>query len=671
MKVDSRKGFRMRASLRLFAVVSLGLTAGACGGSTTQPENSRTSATPVTDGRIAATDKSAYAVFPDADAGADPSVPAAQGGRGFTGEGWETNTDYDLIGDPRAVKGGVLRQAMMTDFPATFRFYGPNISEWNLSLYEMVYEGLLYLHPTTLQYIPGLATHWQISDDRRTFRFRINPNARWSDGMPVVADDVVASWRLSVDKSLQDPARNLIYSNFEPPVAESKYIVSVRAKTDDWQNFMYFACGAHIGGMFILPAHVLKGVTGETFVKQFNYNMPPGTGPYQIREQDVERGRSIRIRRRNDYWAATHRRNIGTSNFDEVQQVVVRDRNLEFEMFKRGDVDYYFVSRAQEWVQELNYPNIKRGLNQKRKIFNHKPVGIAGLGINTRREPYNDVRVRLALRHLYNRESMVEKLMFNEYFLIDSFFPASRYENPANQKVRYDPQRAVQLLAEAGWKERDANGRLVRNGRPLTIEVVYAQQPTERYLTLYQEDLRKIGITLNLRFTTFETLIKLLDDRAFDMVSIGYTGETFPKPDASWLSQLADEKNNNNITGFKNARADQIMLQYQKTFDIAARTKLLQELDGILTAEHHWIFDWTAPYERVAYWHKFGYPQGYLTRVGSFRDIVHLWWIDPERSRRLDEARRDQSIQLGEGPSDDKYWLEFARLESEGTPGTR
>ena len=84
--------------------------------------------------------------------------------------------------------------------------------------------------------------------------------------------------------------------------------------------------------------------------------------------------------------------------------------------------------------------------------------------------------------------------------------------------MRYDPQRAIQLLAEAGWKDRDANGRLVRNGRPLTIEIVYAQQATERYLTIYQEDLRRVGITLNLRFTTLETLVKLLDDRAFDMV---------------------------------------------------------------------------------------------------------------------------------------------------------
>ncbi|MGH7556066.1 MAG: extracellular solute-binding protein [Longimicrobiales bacterium] len=660
--------------LRSVAVVAIvtALVAPACGGgSAPDPERSDDGRAPAADGRTVATDKSAYPVFPDADSGADPSVPAAQGGRGFTGEGWETNSDYDLVGDPRAVKGGVLRQAMMTDFPATLRFYGPNISEWNLSIHELAYESLLFLHPTTLAYIPGLATHWQISGDRQTFRFRINPNARWSDGMPVTADDVVASWRLATDKGIQDPARNLLYSNYEPPVAESKYIVSVRARNDNWQNFMYFAVGARIGGLFIYPAHVLKNVTGDAYVRDFNYRMAPGTGPYMIGEQDVEKGRLIRIRRRNDYWAAGHRRNVGTANFDEIQQNVVRDRNLEFEMFKRGDIDYYFVQRAAEWVQELDYPNIKRGLNQKRKIFNHNPSGIGGLAMNTRVEPYTDIRVRRALRHLFNRESMVERLMFNEYFLIDSLFPNSVYENPENEKVRYDPQRALQLLAEAGWTQRDANGRLTKSGRPLTIEIVYAQQASERYFTIYQEDLRKVGITANLRFTTWETLIKLLDDRAFGMVSIAYTGELFPTPDINWLSELADQKNNNNITGFKNARADEIMRQYQKTFDFGARARLLHELDGILSREHHWLFEWTAPYERVAYWNKFGAPQGYFTRIGSFRDIVSLWWIDPERNRRLEEARKDLSIQLSEGPSDDKYWLEFARLESKGTPETR
>ncbi len=657
----------MRRVLPVFILLAIS----ACGGGGNADSADR-GATPSTNGSSAASaDKAAYAVFPEADSGADPSVPAAQGGRGFTGEGWETNTDYDLIGDPRAVKGGVLRQAMMTDFPATLRYYGPNISAWNLHLNELVYEGLVYLHPTTLEYIPGLATHWQVSEDRRTFRFRLNPNARWADGMPVIADDVVASWRLSVDKSLQDPARNLTYEKFESPVAESKYIVSVRAKSDNWQNFLYFSTAANIGGLFIMPAHALKGITGDAYIKQYNYRMLPGSGPYAVAEQDVDKGRQLRIRRRNDYWAANHRRNTGLHNFDEIQQQVVRDRNLEFEMFKRGDIDWYFVQRAQMWVQELNFTNIQRGLNQKRKIWNHNPVGIAGTAFNTRQAPYNDVRVRRALRHLYNRESMVEKMMFNEYTLIDSFFPASPYENPANEKIRYSPDRALQLLAEAGWKERDANGRLVKGGVPLTIEIVYAQQASERYFTIFQEDLRRVGITLNLRFTTWETLIKLLDDRAFGMASIAYTGELFPTPDVNWLGSLADQKNNNNITGFRNARADQIMQQYQTTFDIAARTALLRELDRIMTADHHWLFEWTAPYERIVYWQKFGQPQGLLTRVGDTRDLMRLWWSDAERGRKLDAARKDQTLTLGEGPSDDRHWLEFARRESEGTPGAR
>ena len=648
----------------LIASVTTGAVA--CG-SPGQPPSSGSSAgtsAPV-ERAPAATDKNAYPVFPDADAGADPLVPAEQGGKGFTGQGWETNTAYDLIGDPQAVKGGVLRQAMMTDFPSTLRYYGPNVTAWNQMLHGLVYETLLGLHPTTLDYIPALATHWQISQDKQTFRFRIDPNGRWSDGTPVTTDDVIASWKLTVDKGLQDPGRMVIYSNFEQPVAEGKYIVSVKAKTDNWQNFLYFS------GMFIYPAHVLKNITGETYVREYNYKMLPGTGPYMVGEQDLEKGKIIRIRRRKDYWAEKQRRNIGTANFDQIDQIVVRDRNLEFEMFKKGDIDYYLVQRAQMWVEELNYPNIKRGINQKRKIFNHNPSGVQGIAINTRREPYDDIRVRKALRHLFNREGMIQKLMYNEYQLMDSIYPGSVYENPGNEKVRYDPQKALQLLAEAGWKDRDSTGRLVKNGRPLDVEIVYGDQASERYFTIFQEDLRKVGIALNLRLVTFETLVKLLDERTFGMASIAYTGETFPSPEASLRSDLADQKNTNNITGFKNKRADEIIAAYGKEFDFGKRAKLLQELDNIVTGEHHWILEWSAPYERLVYQHKFGQPKGLLTRIGDYRDIPSIWWINPVRAQKLGEALRNPSIQLGEGPSDERYWLEFAKPEAQQSPVTK
>ena len=657
---------RLHSSLA--GLVGVIVMTAACGGGSNPPPagNTGTAAPSASAPSNASTDKNSYPVFTNPDSGADASVPAEKGGKGFKGEGWETNTDFDLIGDPKAVKGGELKHGNMSDFPSTLRYYGPNITAWNQMINAMVYETLLGLHPTTLDYMPGLATHWQVSPDKMTFRFRIDPNARFSDGTPVTSEDVVATWKLLTDKSLQDPAQTLIYSNFEPPVAESKYIVSVKAKTQNWQNLLYFG-----NSMFILPAHLLKSMNGAAYIRDYNYKMMPGTGPYIITEQDVNKGNSVRMRKRNDYWAEKDRRNVGLNNFATINQQVVRDENLEFERVKRGDLDLFVLTRAQQWVQELNYPGIQRGLNQKRKIFNNNPNGIQGVAMNTRREPYNDVRVRKALRHLFNRELMIQKLAFNEYFPMDSMYFGSVYENPGNEKIKYDPQKALQLLAEAGWKDRDSAGRLSRSGQPLTLEIVYGTPGFERYFTVYQEDLRKLGITLNLRLVTWETLIKLLDDQAFQMALISYTGEVFPNPKGNLHSSLADQKNTNNITGFKNKRADEIMEAYEKEFDVANRVKLLRELDGIFANEHPYIFMWGAPFQRLVFWNKFGYPQGVVTRIGDYRDVPTVWWLDPEKSRKLEAAMKDPSINLGEGPSDDKYWIDYGKSEAQQQAASR
>ena len=157
---------------RLTLVLTVAMTIAACGGgANNQQQPAATAGAPAESRANVSVDKNAYPVFPDADAGADPSVPAEQGGKGFTGEGWETNTDFDSHRRPARGQGRRLRRRLLTDFPGTLRYVRARIEHgagttmiaraWSTSRCSA-------LHPTTLDYIPALATHWQISADKMT-----------------------------------------------------------------------------------------------------------------------------------------------------------------------------------------------------------------------------------------------------------------------------------------------------------------------------------------------------------------------------------------------------------------------------------------------------------------------------------------------------------------------
>jgi microcin C transport system substrate-binding protein len=640
---------------RRLVAVFLVACASACGGSESTTGSGAGSGSPRGD---VAMNKEAYPVFPDADAGADPAVPADQGGRGFTGDGWETNTDYDLIGDPRAVKGGVFREWEL-NFPGTMRIFGPETYAFNRQILVRVYEPLLDLHPTTLNIIPSLATHWQISPDRLTYRFRINPNARFADGQPVTADDVLASWKLVMDKGLQEPNYQVMFAQLQAPVRESKYIVRVGSKQLNWQNFLNFAVY-----LPILPAHALTNVDGATYLKEYNFKALPGSGPYELREADVVKGQSVTLRRRPDHWARLHRRNVGAYNFDELRHITVRDQALALEMFKRGDFDYYYVNISREWVDDLvpeKVDRIKRGLILRRKVFNHAPRGIQGIALNMRRPPYNDVRVREALNLLLNRDLLIQKLFYNEYVPLTSFFPGGLYQNPDNPANKYNPERARDLLAQAGFKDRDSQGRLVRNGQPFAVELLYADKGSERWLTVYQDDLRRAGISLNLRLVTYETLLQLTGEYRFDLATMGWVESTFPDPQQMFRSTQADVPQSFNITGFKDPKVDALLDRYYREFDQQARTAIVREIDGLVARQFPYVLEWDQSFRRLVFWNRFGTPPGYFTRTREyFQDMPELWWVDPERDARLRQAMGSASMTLDAGQTDVRYWDEYA-----------
>lgn len=583
-------------------------------------------------------------------------------GKPFNPKEWQTNEDYKPFGDPNAKKGGMLVSSWR-DFPPTFRTDGPNSRLAQLSqLHGMMYESLVGLHPTTLEFIPSLAIHWQISEDKQTFRFRINPKARWWDGSPVTADDVVATWEHLTKEDRKDPYNVYLYKqSYEKPVAEDRLTVSVRARRLDWRLFLYF------GGMSIYPAKYIR-ILGEEYLEKYQWKFIMGSGPHMLKQGDMEKGKYLILTRRKDYWAENEKWNIGLNNFDKLKWIVVRDEQLTFEKFKKGELDYYSVGKAQRWVEETDFDKVKKGWIQKRKIYNEQPQGFSGYVFNMRKPPFNDVRVRLAFAHLFNRKALMEKLFFNEYEHIDSYYPGRVWANPDNELVTYDPGFAQELLAEAGWKERNKDGWLVdENGNILEFTLEYAAESWERIHKVVREGVNKAGIKLNLKRVDSNTFIKKYDERQFTILFMAWTGLLFPNPESSWLSKLADGKNNNNLPGFKNKRVDELCEEYRRTFDQRRRVEMIREIDGIIYNEHPYALGWYANFHRLLYWNKFGHPKAYFTKIGGISNIISMWWIDEGREKTLKKAMaNDTSLPVGETVA--KPWEKQGKTKIPASP---
>jgi microcin C transport system substrate-binding protein len=587
----------------------------------------------------------------DTPPGADPSVSAELGGKGFKGEGWTTKTDYNIAGNPKAVKGGSLIMSMK-DFPATLRIIGKDFnSEFNTMAEEMAYEPLVGRDPVTGDYTPRLATHWKISDDKMTYKFRINPDARWADGKPVTSEDVVTTWKLSVDPGILDAYYNELYNTYETPVAESKYIVSVKSKQMNWRQFVYFA-----NSMKILPAHIIGNLSGKDFLEKYQFEFIPGSGAYIVDKNEIKNGQSVMIRRRSDYWGEKEKFATGLFNFDLVRFEVIPDEAMEFEKFKKGETDVYIVARAQFWAEKFDFDEFKRGVINRKRIFNETPAGSSGLALNMRKPPFDDIRIRKAFAFLYDRDKFNEKLFFKAYEPIDSYFPGTVYENPLNPKIRYNFDSAQRLLTEAGWKDKNKEGYLIRDGKLLEVDLPF-MKGMDRYFTIYQEDLKKAGIKINLKEIDMTTMFKLGNERNFKIIPINFSGLQIPNPENSLESGAADQAGSTNWPGIKNKRIDELCKDYDTSFSVDMRLKILREIDMLACNEFGIVFGWYPPYQRVAFQNKFGFPDGIIARdFNVISTLPYMWFNDPEKALEYDAVVLDKNKTLPKGDEDNKYW---------------
>jgi microcin C transport system substrate-binding protein len=580
----------------------------------------------------------------------------------FDASEWTTATDYPAIGDPRAVKDDGSRPFVSPwlTFPPTLRTDGPNSNlTTTRNIRALIFESLVQLHPETEEFIPCLASHWKIEDnddgETQTFWFRIDERAKWADGEPVTALDVYYSFWHRIQEDRKDPSNVITFNEgYEMPEIVDRLTIKVRTKKTNWRLFLYF------GGMVIYPAKEIH-IPGDRFLSEYNWKYMVGTGPYHLAsEDDLKKGESLTLTRRDDWWAENEPWAKHTYNFRRLRYVVIRDRELIYETFKKEDtgLDWYIVGRAQRWVEDIpKEKDVQRGVIQKRKIFNKAPEGYAGLAFNMRKPPFNDRRVRLAFAHLFNRERLIEKLFFNQYVPVNSMFPGRDWGNgDKNELITFDPDRALELLAEAGYENRDDEGYLLGpDGKRLKITFAFGAQSWERIWLVVKEDYEAAGIEFELKLLDGSTLIKLITDRQFLLHFQSWGALLFPNPETALRSDLADKPANNNITGFKNAEVDELLEKYNKVFDRAEQKKITKRIDELFCAEIPYAFGWYAGYSRIMYWNRFGHPDTYFTRIEQDPDnsMILLWWYDAERTKALEKAQAEKGtmpVYDGEGP---------------------
>ncbi|MFW6081103.1 MAG: extracellular solute-binding protein, partial [Desulfosalsimonas sp.] len=499
-------------------------------------------------------------------------------------------------------------------------------------IFGIMFESLLSIDPLTLEYRPGLAETWRISEDKKTFTFHIDEQARWSDGKPVTARDVAWTYEAVMDPSHMTGPHKVSLERFEPPEIIDSRTIRFTAKSVHWKNLL------SLGGMSIMAEHAYK----DKDFNKINYSFPVVSGPY--RPGEIQEGNLIRMVRRKDWWQKDFAQNRGKYNFDTITFKFSAERENAFEAFKKDKIDLFPVYTSRIWVKEATGDSFFKNHIIRQKIHNHRPVGFQGFAMNMRCPPFDDVRVRKAMALLLDRRKMNRTLMYNQYFLHRSYFEdLYSGQNPCpNPLIEMDKESARDLLDRAGWKVNPDTGFREKQGRELKIKFLSRNSSTEKFLSIYAEDLKDAGIRLSIDKKDWAAWSRDMDEFNFQMTWAAWGASMFKDPEGMWASKEADRQGGSNITGFKNKEVDRLIEKQKTEFSLEKRNEICRRIDEIVFESHPYVLLWNIDYTRLLYWNRFGAPETVLSKYGNEMSALWYWWYDPDAEALLNDAvKRD------------------------------
>ncbi|MEO0601791.1 MAG: ABC transporter substrate-binding protein, partial [Myxococcota bacterium] len=266
--------------------------------------------------------------------------------------------------------------------------------------------------------------------------------------------------------------------------------------------------------------------------------------------------------------------------------------------------------------------------------------------------------------HIFDRDAMIEKLFFDEYVPMTSFWQYGAYANPDNPPMPYDEFKAVELLEEAGWTEINGEGYRERDGKVLQFEVLYASAFSEPPLTKWQESAKRAGIKLDLKLLTPPALWKQLREKQYDICSVAWGALLFPNPSTAWGGQYAEKVDTNNVTSINDPQIDALIAKYDQERDQKKREAIIRQLDARAYELQPYVLAWYLPSQRVLVSNKLGFPEPWGTgrfgkRVGD-NHITDYWWVDPDKAKAYDAAKADESLTMEKRKIDWRFWEQWS-----------
>jgi peptide/nickel transport system substrate-binding protein len=508
-----------------------------------------------------------------------------------------------------------------------------------------VFESLLTREPRTLELKPLVATaRPEISQDKLTYTFKIRKDVRFQDGRPLTGEDVLFSVKAIKCPFVNAPFLRVYFNSLIDAELIDPHTVRFVTKEP------YFLNESVLGGILLMPRHyydpenLLQRLTvrdltrdpeklpseAKKFADQFNRNFnrnPLGSGPYKF--GGWKTGREIELLRDLNYWG-NGKESIDQPHLDRLKFRVVNNMDAALVRLKSGSLDFM---EALQPVQVVRGTNSER-FNREFKKYEYYAPTYTYIGWNNEHPIFRDKRVRQAMTYLTDRKQIVKSVLFGLGEVVDSHIYFFRPEYDKSLKsYPFDPQKALALLNEAGWRDSDGDGVLdkVIDGKkvPLRFEIkVNSGNAVRKSVALVLlDELKKHGIAASVRELDWTIFLNDVKNHQFDAVVLGWQMST-TEPDAYqvWHSSQAANKGSNAIS-YKNARVDEILEAYRREFDPQKRIQMYKEFQEIIHDEQPYTFLYVG--KRVSAVHR--RFQGVEVFPDGLRPID--WWVPVARQK--------------------------------------